>query len=132
MNKFLVLNRDVKRSFSAHASLFSIGVMIQKLKLFAPIVQKDVKYRPVEKLMDGYRAILASVHGIVEINKRLRADPSLQLAYCRAGCVEQLVVQATLDASIAENVAQMHQAMNTIFRQNSRGYRHDYQEEWQV
>ena len=138
MNESIIINRDVKCSFSAHASLCAVGVMIQKLKLFAPIVakvkiaQKIVKYSPVEKLLDGYIAILAGVHGIVEINKRLRADPGLQLAFGRTGCAEQSVVQDTLDACSAENVTQMHQAMDTIFRQNSRSYRHDYHQEWQV
>ena len=138
MNKSIIINRDVKCSFSAHASLSAIGVMIRKLKLFAPIVekvkiaQKIVKYSPVEKLLDGYIAILAGVHGIVEINKRLRADPGLQLAFGRTGCAEQSVVQDTLDACSAKNVAQMHQAMDLIFRQNSRSYRHEYNQEWQV
>ncbi len=138
MNKPIIINRDVKCSFSAHASLCAVGVMIQELKLFAPIVekvkiaQKIVKYSLVEKLLDAYIAILAGVHGIVEINKRLRADPGLQLAFGRTGCAEQSVVQDTLDACSAEKIAQMHKAMNTIFRQNSRSYWHDYHLEWQV
>lgn len=138
MNKSIIINRDVKCSFSAYASLCAIGIMIRKMKLFAPIVQKVkiaqkiVRYSPVEKLVDGYIAILAGVHGMVEINKRLRADPGLQQAFGRTGCAEQSVVQDTLDACSAENVVQMHQAMKTIFRQNSRSYRHDYHQEWQV
>jgi len=138
MDKSIIINRDVKFSFSGHASLSAIGVMIRKHKVFAPIVQKVkiaqkvVKFSPAEKLLDGYIAILAGAHGMVEINKGLRADPGLQLAFGRTGCAEQSVVQDTLDACRAENVKQMHQAMNTIFRQNSLSYRHDYNQEWQV
>jgi hypothetical protein len=138
MNKSIIINRDVKCSFTAHASLSAIGVMIRKHKLFTPVVQKVkiaqkvVKFSPAEKLLDGYIAILAGVHGIVEINKRLRADPGLQLAFGRTGCAEQSVVQDTLDACSAENVEQMHQAMDLVFRRNSRSYHHDYNQEWQV
>jgi hypothetical protein len=138
MDKSIIINRDVKCSFSAHASLSAVGVMIRKLRLFAPIVekvkiaQKVVKFSPAEKLLDGYIAILAGAHGMVEINQGLRADPGLQLAFGRTGCAEQSVVQDTLDACNAENVEQMHQAMSLIFRQHSRSCRHDYNLEWQV
>jgi len=70
MNKSMRINRDVKCSFSVYASLCAAGVMIQKLKLFAPIVQKVkisqkvqgvVKYSPMEKLLDGTIATQAGV-----------------------------------------------------------------------
>jgi hypothetical protein len=138
MNESIIINPEVKCLISAQASLSAMGVMIQKLRLFAPIVekvkiaQKVVKFSPAEKLMDGYMAILAGAHGMVEINHGLRADRGLQLAFGRTGCAEQSVVQDTLDACSAENVEQMHQAMDIIFRQNSRSYRHDYELEWQL
>jgi hypothetical protein len=68
----------------------------------------------------------------VEINKRVRPDRGLQLAFGRAGCAEQSVVQDTLDACTAENVVQMQEAMKTIYRQHSQGYGHNYQQEWQL
>jgi hypothetical protein len=42
------------------------------------------------------------------------------------------VVQETLDACTDTHVAQMHQAMDAIYRQHSRGYRHDYLRSLQV
>jgi hypothetical protein len=42
------------------------------------IAQKRVKYTPTEKLMDAEIAILSGAHGMVEINKRVRADQGLQ------------------------------------------------------
>jgi hypothetical protein len=69
---------------------------------------------------------------MVEINKCVRADLGLQRAFGRRGCAEQSVVQDTLDASTAENVDQMHQAMARIFRRHSQTYRHDYQWNWQI
>lgn len=111
---------------------------MRQIDLFGPIrervkiEQKVVKHTPAEKLYDGFIAILAGAHGLVEINKRVRADRALQAAFGRARCAEQSVVQDTLDACQAENVVQMHQAMDEIYRRHSAGYRHDYQRGWQL
>jgi hypothetical protein len=111
---------------------------LRQLNLFGPvkaqlhIAQKVVKHTPIQKVYDAFIALLAGAHGLVEINKRLRADPGLQAAFGRTACAEQSVVQETLDACTAANVVQMHQAMDTIYRQHSRGYRHDYTRSLQV
>jgi hypothetical protein len=42
------------------------------------------------------------------------------------------VVQETLDCCTAENVSQMEQALETIYRQHSQGYRHDYARQYQI
>jgi hypothetical protein len=138
MNKSIIISESVKAYFSSHASLAGIGRKVKKLKLFDPvtqkvkIAQKIVRYSPPEKLMDAFITLLAGAQGMVEINKRLKADPGLQRAFGRTGCAEQSVVQDTLDACTDENVAQMHQAMEAIFRRHSQSYRHDYQLNWQV
>jgi hypothetical protein len=124
--------------FSARATLAAIGIRLQQLKLFGPvraqvhIDQKTVKHTPIQKLYDAFIAILAGAHGLVEINKRLRVDPGLQAAFGRKACAEQSVVQETLDACTAANVAQMHQAMDSMYRHHSWGYRHDYARSLQV
>jgi len=123
---------------SPAASLAAIGVQIQHLDLFAPIrqcvhiAQKTVKYTPSDKLYDAFITILAGAHGLVEVNTRLRADVALQRAFGRSGCAEQSVVQETLDHATPANVTELEQALTTIYRQHSQGYRHDYQAEWQV
>ena len=128
----------VTQWFSARAGLAAVGVRLRQLDLFGPIrqqvriAQKRVKYAPSEKLYDAFIAILAGAHGLVEVNTRLRSDRALQHAFGRAGCAEQSVVQDTLDACTAENVAQLEQALDTIYRRHSRGYRHDYAAGWQV
>ena len=115
MNEFINIKEEVKRHYSARASLAVIGLKMRQLKLFKPITQqvkigqKKVKYSPIEKLMDGFIAILAGAHGLVEINKRVRPDRGLQIAFGRSGCAEQSVVQDTLDACTEQNVAQMHE-----------------------
>lgn len=138
MDESIIISESIKAYFSGHASLAGLGRKVKKLKLFEPvarqvrIAQKKVKYSPSEKLMDAFIALLAGAQGLVEVNKLLKADPGLQRAFGRSGCAEQSVVQETLDACTAENVAQMHQAIATIFRRHSQTYRHDYHLTWQV
>ncbi len=124
--------------FTACASLAAIGVKVQQLDLFGPIrklvqiAQKTVKYSPSDKLYDGFITILAGAQGLAEINTRLRSDPALQQAFGRQACAEQSVVQQTLDACTAENVKQMEQALDTIYRQHSQGFGHDYAQHYQL
>jgi hypothetical protein len=138
MDESIILSESVKAYFSSRASLAGLGRKVKKLKVFEPvaqtvkIAQKTVKYSPSEKLMDAFITLLAGAQGLVEVNKLLKADAGLQRAFGRLGCAEQSVVQDTLDACSAENVAQMHQAMSVIFRRQSQTYRHDYQLNWQV
>jgi len=120
------------KQFTGCASLAALGVKLKQLDLFGPIrktvqiAQKTVKHTPIDKLYDAFISLLAGAHGLVEINTRLRADVALQAAFGREACAEQSVVQETLDACTAENVNQMEQALDSIYRQHGRGYRHDY------
>ncbi len=126
------------RHFSPCASLAAIGVQLRHLDVFGPIrksvriAQKTVKHTPIDKLYDAFISLLAGAHGLVEINSRLRADPAVQAAFGRSSCAEQSVVQETLDACTAENVKQMEQAMDRIYRQHSQGYRHEYAADLQL
>jgi hypothetical protein len=126
------------KQFTGCASLAAVGRKLTELKLFEPIrqrvqiAQKTIKDRPSDKLYDALISMLAGAHGLVEINTCLRADAALQRALGRSRCAEQSVVQQTLDACSAENIAQMEQAMDTIYRQHSQGYQHDYQANYQV
>ena len=124
--------------FSPRVTLAAVGVKLRQLDLFGPvreqvkIEQKVVKDTPAQKLYDGFVSILAGAHGLIEINKRVRNDRVLQRAFGRERCAEQSVVQDTLDASTSANVEQMEQALDTIYRRWSSGYRHDYAAQWQV
>jgi hypothetical protein len=124
MNESII---PTERHFTACASLAALGVHVSYLDLFGPIreevhiAQKTVKHSPIDKLYDAFISLLAGAGGLVEINSRLRADPALQAAFGRSRCAEQSVVQDTLNACTAENVTQMEQAMNMIYRQHSQG-----------
>lgn len=125
-------------TFSPCASLAALGYYLQYRKLFEPIrqrvqiMQKTVKHSPLDKLYDAWIAILAGAHGLVEINTRLRSDLALQQAFGRNTCADQSTVQATLNACTTANVQQLTDAVTSIYRQHSRGYRHDYTRHWQL
>jgi len=128
----------VIKQFTGCATLAAIGIKLRELKVFQPIkqsvqiAQKTIKDSPADKLYDAFISLLAGAHGLVEINMRLRADGALQRAFGRSRCAEQSVVQDTLNACTPENVEQMEQAMESIYRQHSQGYQHDYQARFQV
>jgi hypothetical protein len=119
--------------FTGCASLAAIGVKLSQLKLFDPIrtrvqiKQKTIKHTPTDKLYDAFISLMAGANVLVEINTRLRTDPALQKAFGRSACAEQSVVQETLDACTAENVTQLQNALDEIYRQNSQSIHHDYQ-----
>jgi len=127
---------QVKDCFSSHATLAAIGIKATQVGLFDPLVQrvkiaqKVVTHTPIAKLQDAYLNILAGGQGVVEINKRIRSDRGLQRAFGRTACAEQSVVQDTLDACTAENVEQMQEALDVIYRRHSQAYHHDYRRTW--
>jgi hypothetical protein len=136
MTQFTIPERT--QHFSPAASLAALGVHLRQIDLFGPIrqsvkiAQKTVMYTPMDKLKDAFISILAGAHGLVEINTRLRSDVALQRAFGRKACAEQSVVQDTLNTCRAEQVSQLAQALQTIYRQHSQGYRHDYKQAWQI
>jgi hypothetical protein len=124
--------------FSGRASLAVVGLKMRQMKIWksieqrVKIKQKAIKYEPGEKLQDAFINIVCGGHGVVEINTRVRPDRGLQRAFGRQGCAEQSVVSDTLNACTAQNVAQMRQANEELYRIHSQGYRHDYEQCWQV
>jgi hypothetical protein len=123
---------DTTTMFTPCATLAALGCHLRQLDLFAPIrqqvqiAQKSVRHTPLDKLYDAFITILAGAHGLVEVNTRLRSDLALQEAFGRSGCADQSTIQDTLNACTSENVAQLTQALTTIYRQHSLGYRHNY------
>src|SRR5215207_11007584 len=109
------------RRFSPRASLAAIGLKLRQVDVFGPIrstvtiAQKTVQHTPAQKVYDACITMLAGAHGLVEVNARLRSDRARQAAFGRAGCAEQSVVQETLDACTAENVAQLERAVDAIY-----------------
>ena len=94
------------------ASLCALGEYLRRHCFFAPvraqvqIPQKTVRYRPIEKVLDGLLGILYGAKTISQSNVTIRLDPAVQRAFGRPGCAEQSTMARTLQASTAETVDQ--------------------------
>jgi hypothetical protein len=118
--------------FSARAGLAALGVWFRQKGIWTvveemvEIDQKVIKDTPVEKLLDAFINMLAGGRGNVEVNTRVRPDEGLQRAFGRERCAEQSVISETLNGCEEETIEQMRQAMQSIFQQHGRAFRHDY------
>jgi len=126
------------RPFSQRSALAVVGLKLQAIHLFDPIVtgvhipQKVVQYTPAQKLQDAFISMLAGSHGLVETNKRVRPDRALQRAFGRAACAEQSTISETINCATAQNVTELETAAKIIYQRFSRGYAHDYAKHWQI
>src|ERR687887_1473949 len=98
---------------TGRASLCALGEYLRRHCFFAPLreqvqlPQKSVRYRPIEKVLDGLLGILCGAKTIAQSNVTIRVDPAVQRAFGRTGCAEQSTIARTLQASTAETVAQL-------------------------
>ena len=137
-NKKKTKGQEKSKRFSARASLIAIGQFAKQWKFFSvikqkvTIAQKVVKHTPIEKLTDAFICILAGGKGLYEVNKRVRSDLMLQLAFGRICCAEQSTISETLNATTDENVRQMSESVCSIYRKHSRGFSHSYDQRYQI
>ena len=98
---------------TSRASLCALGEYLRRHCFFAPlreqvqIPQKRVRYRPIEKVLDGLLGILCGAKPMSQRNSTIRLDPAVQRAWGRTGCAEQSTIARTLQASTAETVDQL-------------------------
>jgi hypothetical protein len=129
---------DKYTTFSPRCSLAAVGLLMRQLGIWAVIEervhikQKIVRHTPLEKLLDAFINILAGGQGLVEINTRVRPDRALQRAFGRARCADQSQVSRTVNCCGQDNVAEMRQGHKAIYQTYGVGYRHDYDQQWQV
>jgi hypothetical protein len=110
--KEFAMAKDITMTTS-RASLCALGEYLRRHCFFAPvreqvqIPQKTVRYRPIEKVLDGLLGILCGAKTISQSNGTIRLDPAVQRAFGRTGCAEQSTIARTLQASTAETVDQL-------------------------
>lgn len=125
-------------TFCTRGSLVAIGLWMRRVGIWAiveelvHIEQKAIQHKPLEKLLDAFINILAGGCGVVEVNTLVRPERALQRAFRREGCADQSQVSRTLDRCTANNVQQMRQANQEIYRAFGQSYHHNYGKQWQV
>src|ERR671923_1532345 len=98
---------------TSRASLCALGEYLKRHCFFAPlweqvqVPQKMVRYRPIDKVLDGLLGVLCGAKTISQSNVTIRLDPAVQRAFGRTGCAEQSTIARTLQASTAETVDQL-------------------------
>jgi hypothetical protein len=90
------------------------------------IHQKTIWHQPTAKLKDAFMGMLSGITGLYLIDKVVRADPALQLAFGRSKCAQQASIHDTFQACQAANVSQLRTAVTTIFQQHSRTCAHPW------
>jgi hypothetical protein len=125
---------DYIKRYSKSASLAAVGIQMRKWRIWevvekhVHIKQKVIRHTPSDKLLDAFISILAGGRGLVEVNKKVRADPGLQRAFGRDSCAEQSTISDTVNRSTPENVQEMRQAVTETYRTHGQGYQHSYEE----
>lgn len=98
---------------TSRASLCALGEYLRRQCFFAPlweqvqVPQKMVRYRPIDKVLDGLLGVLCGAKTISQSNVTIRLDPAVQRAFGRTGCAEQSTIARTLRACTGDNVAQL-------------------------
>ncbi len=79
-------------SYSPRASLAIVGMNVRQMGIWdmigqqVNIQQKTIVHTPLQKLQDAFINMMAGGHGIVEVNQRLKPDPTLSAAFGRQSC----------------------------------------------
>src|SRR5919205_1555441 len=86
---------------TSRASLCALGEYLRRQCCFAPLreqvqlSQKTVRYRPIEKVLDGLLGILCGAKTISQSNITICLEPAVQRAFGRTGCAEQATIART-------------------------------------
>jgi hypothetical protein len=110
---------------SPHASLCAMAPVINDKKIFDPIhekvhiPQKEVLYRPTDKLVFVVLGIVSGCEAVFDLNQKLRVDRPLLRAFGYRKCADQSVIQTTLNVATQENVRQLEDALKVIWGENN-------------
>jgi hypothetical protein len=113
------------------APLALLGYYLQQRKFFDPLSQqlglsqKQIRYTSQDKLITCLVSIMSGCQAISHINTRIRPDRVLAQAWGLECFAEQSTVADTLNYFTAHHVAQLRQAVNTIYLREGRAVQHD-------
>ena len=106
---------------TSHASLAGLAPLIASKGIFdaihqqVSIPQKQLIYRPTDKLIFVVLGLLVGCEHIDEINHRLRPDNVLLSAFGHSSCADQSVIQDTLDSCVLHNVVQLKGVLRSLY-----------------
>lgn len=114
------------------APLALLGYRLQQRQFFDPLYQhlhldqKQLRYTSQDKLITCLVSLMSGCQSISHINTRIRPDRALAQAWGLECFAEQSSVANTLNRFTEIHVAQLRQAVNTIYWREGRAVHHDY------
>jgi len=120
--------KKVEGITTTHVPLCAMGEVIKEKEVFAPIhqlvtiPQKSIEYRPTDKLVFATLSITAGGETVYDVNTTVRPNKPLLVAFGYQKCADQSVIQQTINSATEENVSQLEEAINRIFKENNRLY----------
>ena len=114
------------------APLALLGYRLQQRNFFDPLYQhldlhqKRIRYTSQDKLITCLVSIMSGCQTISHINTRIRPDKALAQSWGLECFSEQSSVANTLNHLTMFHVAQLRQAVNTIYLREGRAVQHDY------
>lgn len=113
------------------APLALLGYRLQQRQFFQPLYhhldlhQKQLRYTSQDKLITCLVSIMSGCQAISHIDTRIRPDRALAQAWGMECFAHQSVVADTLNRFTEAHVAQLRQAVNTIYLREGRAIQHD-------
>jgi hypothetical protein len=129
MHRLLGLS-DMKAN-TQWAPLALLGYRLQQRKFFEPLYQnldlhqKQIHYTSQDKLITCLVSIMSDCQAISHIDTRIRPDRALAQAWGLECFAHQSIVADTLNRFTETHVAQLRQAVNTIYLREGRAVQHD-------
>jgi hypothetical protein len=114
------------------APLALLGYRLHQREFFEPLYQqldlhqKRLRYTSQDKLITCLVSIMSGCQSISHINTRIRPDRARAQAWGLECFSEQSSVANTLNRFTEIHVAQLRQAVNTIYLREGRAVQHDY------
>lgn len=121
---------------TSFAPLGVLGYCLTRTNVLAPVFTglhlplKVVDHTPGAKLLDVLVSILVGCRALVQVNTRLRPDRALARAWGRACFADQSSLARTLAVFTPAHVAQLRKGSETLFRRESRTFRHAFVQDW--
>jgi len=116
------------------APLVALGFFVREYDLLSPITSRltftqptHTEY-PVEALLEVWVSMLAGCRSIWQINTKIRPDPVLAQAWGREQFAEQSTVARVLDVCQPEQVEQLGQGVDSIYRWIGQAPHHHWME----
>lgn len=127
---------DAMPTYTQYVPLAVLGYCLTRTRFLQQVWSqielgsKAYDHTPAEKLQDALLCMLAGLGSISKINTRLRPDQTLAQAWERDEFAEQSTIARVLDSLGQEQVEQLRQGHQSLFRSYSQTMKHDYHNSW--